>query len=139
MEPERRDGDKDADQPGDRAGKHERRGKGQAEPLHQDGMGVTPGGEKRGMAEAGLPGVTRQDHQAHSRDGPDQDVRRLSDQEIVQQKGQPYGERDERSVAQGVACVRKQADVLLVAGLEMHAHPLRPSWRGPGRECRGDV
>ena len=110
--------------------------KGQAEPAHHDRMGVAAGGQECRVAEAWLSGMTREQHQAHAGDGPDQDVGGLADQEIVQKKWQREREDQERSVAQGVPRIREQANVVLVAGLEMHPHRLRPSWRGPGRGCR---
>ena len=126
MEPERGDRDENPGKPGQEPRQGEGGEKGQAEPLHQNRVGVAPGGEERGVAEARLPGMAGQHHEAHARDGPDEDVGGLPDQEIVENEGQGEREDDEPRVAERPARVRKEPDVVVVAGLEVHPHRFGP-------------
>ena len=84
MQAQRGNRDEDAGGARDRAGQNEGRGEGQAHALHQDGIGIAAEREKRRMAQACLSGMARQHHQAHARDGPDQDVGGLAQQKIVE-------------------------------------------------------
>ena len=90
-------------------------------------MGVTADGEEGGVAEAHLASVAGQQHEAHAGDGPDEDARDLTYEEVVQHERKPHGEHDESGIATGLIAVGEQPDVMVVAGLEGNAHRFRAS------------
>ena len=105
---------------------------GKLEPQHQQGVDVAAGRQERGVSEAHLSGMTGEYHEAHSGDRPDEDVGCLTDQVVVKQQGQGSRRAQERRILDGAPRVRKEADVLDVAGLEPDPHPVRPSFPEPG-------
>ena len=84
--------DEHAGEPGEQSRRREGCEERQTEPIRQDGVGVAPGGQERRVTEARLAGVAGQHHQAHVRDGPDQDVGDLAQQELVEHEGRRHRE-----------------------------------------------
>ena len=128
VQPEGGNRDEDAGEPGDHARSQEGGDEGKPRPIHQDRVGVAAHREKRRMAEACLAGMTRQHHESHARNGPDQDIGGLAQQEVVQQQRHRRRESHQGHVAERAPDIRKEPDVLGVAGLEGGAHQTFLAW-----------
>src|SRR6185369_8124123 len=90
--------------------------------LLQIGGRIGADRQKGGVAERGLTGEAGEDHQAYAHGGVDADKHQLADQIARQHERRDHEKRQQDTVGNDVAAVRKQPDVVFVIGLEEEPH-----------------
>ena len=78
--------------------------------------------QEGGVPERGLPGEAGEDHQPHAHGGVDADEHQLADQIARQHERRDRKKRQQDTVGNDVAAVRKQPDVVFVIRLEEEPH-----------------
>ena len=74
------------------------------------------------MAQARLPRMTDQYHQAHPRQCPHENVGQFTEVVLVEEKRRGDGNHDQRDIPKSVPPVLEEPDVVVVGRFEMNAH-----------------